>query len=47
MRKRFRPTHGTIVAYVALFVALGGTIYAATGGNFILGKPNSASSTTS
>lgn len=25
----YRPTHGTIVAYVALFVALGGTSYAA------------------
>src|SRR6476659_3476589 len=30
MRKRFRPSHGTVVAYVALFVALGGTTYAAT-----------------
>jgi hypothetical protein len=35
------------VGYIALFVALGGTSYAATGGNFILGKPNSAGSTTS
>jgi hypothetical protein len=25
MRSRFRPSHGTIVAYLALFVALGGT----------------------
>ncbi len=32
---------------MALFVALGGTTYAATGGNFILGKANSASSTSS
>jgi hypothetical protein len=47
MRKRFRPSHGTVVAYVALFVALGGTTYAATGGNFILGQANTASSTTS
>jgi len=47
MRSRFRFSHGTVVAYVALFVALGGTTYAATGGNFILGKPNSASSTSS
>jgi hypothetical protein len=42
-----RPSHGTVVAYLGLFVALGGTTYAATGGNFILGQPNSASSTTS
>jgi hypothetical protein len=35
-----------LAGYVALFVALGGTTYAATGGNFILGQPNSASSTT-
>jgi hypothetical protein len=46
MRKRFRPSHGTLVAYVALFIALGGTTYAATGGNFILGKSNSASTAT-
>jgi hypothetical protein len=46
MRKRFRASHGTIVAYLALFVALGGTTYAATGGKFILGKSNSASTTT-
>jgi hypothetical protein len=36
-----------VVGYIALFVALGGTTYAATGGNFILGQSNSASSTTS
>jgi hypothetical protein len=36
-----------VVGYIALFVALGGTSYAATGGNFILGKPNSAGATTS
>jgi len=24
MRSRFRPSHGTVVAYLALFVALGG-----------------------
>jgi hypothetical protein len=47
MRIRFRPSHATVVAYLALFVALGGTTYAATGGNFILGQSNSASSTTS
>jgi hypothetical protein len=38
---------GNVVGYIALFIALGGTTYAATGGNFILGNPNSASSTTS
>jgi len=32
---------------IALLVALGGTTYAASGGNFMLGKANSASSTTS
>jgi hypothetical protein len=48
MRRRLtrRPGHTTIAAYLALFVALGGTTYAATGGNFILGQPNSAGSTT-
>jgi hypothetical protein len=35
-----------VVGYLALFVALGGTSYAATGGNFILGKSNSASTAT-
>jgi hypothetical protein len=25
MHKRFRPSHGTVVAYLALFIALGGT----------------------
>jgi hypothetical protein len=44
MRSRFRPSHGTVVAYLALFAALGGTTYAATGGKFILGKSNTASS---
>jgi hypothetical protein len=36
-----------VVGYIALFVALGGTTYASTGGNFILGNPNTASSKTS
>jgi hypothetical protein len=27
--RRFRPKHGTVIAYLALFVALGGTSYAA------------------
>jgi hypothetical protein len=46
MRSRFRPNHATVVAYLALFIALGGTTYAATGGNFILGQPNSAGTPT-
>lgn len=29
-KRLFRPSHATIVAYLALFVALGGTTYAAT-----------------
>ena len=46
--KRFGShVRGNLVGYLALFIALGGTTYAATGGNLILGKPNSASSTTS
>jgi hypothetical protein len=40
------PRHSTVVAYVALFLALGGTAYAATGGPFILGHPNTASTPT-
>jgi hypothetical protein len=36
-----------VVGYLALFVALGGTSYAATGGNFILGEPNGAGTPTS
>ena len=39
-------TYANVAATLALFLALGGTAYAATGGNFILGKSNSASSTT-
>jgi hypothetical protein len=35
-----------VVGYIALFVALGGTTYAANGGNFILGQTNSATSST-
>ena len=47
MRSRSRrPSHGTVVAYLALFVALGGTTYAANGGNFILGQQNSAGNPT-
>jgi hypothetical protein len=35
-----------VVGYIALFVALGGTSYAATGGNFILGQSNTAGAPT-
>lgn len=42
-----RPSHPTVVAYAALFFALSGTAVAATGGAFVLGRANSASSTTS
>ena len=45
--RRFRPNHATVIAYLALFIALGGSAYAATGGNFILGHANSANATTS
>jgi hypothetical protein len=37
-----RPSHGTVVAYTALVLALSGTAYAANGGNFILGASNTA-----
>jgi FlaG/FlaF family flagellin (archaellin) len=49
MRQRIRShlTFANVVSLAALFVALGGTTYAATGGNFILGHSNSASSKTS
>src|SRR2546423_14773395 len=36
-----------VVALLALFVALAGTTWAGTGGNFILGKSNTADKTTS
>ena len=42
-----RPRHSTIVAYTALFLAMGGTAVAATGGSFILGHANKASQPTS
>ena len=44
MRKRLSPSMA--VALTALFVSLGGVGYAATGGNFILGVQNDASTTT-
>ncbi len=46
MRFRFPlPSHATVVAYVALFVALSGTAVAATGGTFLLGERNRARAT--
>jgi hypothetical protein len=45
---RERLSYANVVATLSLFLVLsGGAAIAATGGNFILGKPNSASSTTS
>lgn len=44
--KRPRISHATVVAYLALSVALGGTAYSATGGTFILGQSNKASQET-
>src|SRR6266404_5868732 len=47
MLKRFhRPSPAFVISLVSLFVALGGTTYAATGGNFILGKANTATAQT-
>ena len=37
-----RPSAGTVLGALALFVSLGGFGYSATGGNFILGRQNSA-----
>jgi hypothetical protein len=47
MRKHLhkRPSPAMGVALIALFIALGGTTYAATGGNFILGNANTAGNT--
>ena len=41
------PSHTTVVAYLALVLALGGTAEAASGGGFLLGRGNSATTTTS
>lgn len=46
-RRRLRlsgVSHAAAVAYLALFMATSGTAVAATGGTFILGKPNTAGS---
>lgn len=42
-----RPSAATVISLVALFFAMGGTAVAATGGNFILGKANTATSLSS
>jgi hypothetical protein len=47
LKKLGSHVRGNVIGYLALFIALGGTTYAATGGNLILGKPNSASNPTS
>lgn len=41
------PSHGTCIAYLALFMAMSGTAVAATGGTFVLGRGNAASTPTS
>jgi hypothetical protein len=42
-----RVTYANVAATLALFVALGGTAYAANGGSFLLGRSNAASASTS
>jgi len=42
-----RPSPATAISVAALFIALSGTAYAATGGTFILGKANSATTVSS
>ncbi|MEK6271470.1 MAG: hypothetical protein AABM42_02330 [Actinomycetota bacterium] len=44
---RSHLTYANVMVTILAFIVLGGMSYAATGGNFILGQPNSASSTTS
>jgi hypothetical protein len=40
-----RPTPALVISIIALFVALSGAAWAATGGSFILGNPNAADAT--
>jgi hypothetical protein len=47
MRKMRIPSPATAIALVALVIAMSGSAYAATGGTFILGHSNKATSTTS
>lgn len=42
-----RPSAATVISLIALFFAMSGTAVAATGGNFILGKANTATSVSS
>jgi hypothetical protein len=42
-----RPSPATAISLVALFFAMSGTAYAATGGDFLLGKSNTATAVTS
>lgn len=42
-----RPSAATVISLVALFFAMSGTAVAATGGDFILGKSNTATSVSS
>ena len=48
MRQWLRPhlTYANVMVTILAFIVLGGMSYAASGGNFILGQSNSASSTT-
>jgi hypothetical protein len=43
---KHRPSPSLVISCLALFVALGSVGYAANGGNFILGQPNSATNQT-
>jgi hypothetical protein len=42
-----RPSAALVISLIALFFAMGGTAVAATGGNFILGNANTATSVSS
>jgi hypothetical protein len=43
---RSHLTYANVISTLALFVVLGGTTYAATGGNFVLGQSNTAGAPT-
>ena len=43
---RSHLTYANVMVTILAFIVLGGMSYAASGGNFILGQSNSASSTT-
>src|SRR5262249_17700157 len=45
--KRLRVSPALVISLVALFVSLGGTAWAATGGSFLLGKVNTANAKSS